>query len=193
MARKDRYCIYINNEWKALSLESLVKYLRTQNPRPRVWSARLSTGLLGKTNCPSGNNKKAPKGYNEVLLAAGDEGLRKLIDLGFITCPKCLPENVKGFWNTVHDIVQKKYGIKSLDEFIDKKILSFDARRIKWEKIASFTGIIGAWPSRLYIPKGLSKHELIQLKKRFEKISIILPHTGYYNLNTPGNFTPYQL
>ncbi|MDA2935799.1 hypothetical protein MYX06_01065 [Patescibacteria group bacterium AH-259-L05] len=193
MARKDEYGVLINDRYDVLRLEDIARLQR----HFRIWSARLSTGLLGKTNCPSGN--KGPKGYSEVLLAIGDKGLRKLIELGFITCPVCHPENVAGFWDIIQDTVQEKYGIESLKNFVDKKLLPFDARRVIWEEIIPCIG--DKWPSRLYVPENLSKHELIQFKIRLEKIEDYFlpgyrtnfPSIGYYNPDVPERFTPYQL
>lgn len=193
MARKDRYYVYVNGKYKLLGLMALRKYIILPNPRSNIWSARLSTGLLGLTTCPSGNSEKAPKGYSEILLAVGDDGLHKLIELGFITCPACHPENADGFWDAIGNVVLKKYCIGSLNEFVDKTILPFDARRVNWEKIIP---VIERWPNQLYIPKDVSKNELIQLRKRFEKIitrDFILPPVGYYNPDVPERFTPYQL
>lgn len=54
-----------------------------------VYSARISTGLFGRTDCVAGN--RGPKDSKEVILAAGETGLVKLIELGFIPCDVCKP------------------------------------------------------------------------------------------------------
>ncbi|MDO8536987.1 MAG: hypothetical protein Q7R94_01955 [bacterium] len=188
VTRKENYHVLINNGFQKFSLETLMRFIRMQSPRPPIWSARLSTGLLGLTNCPAGN--EGPKGCGEVLLAIDEAGLRRLIDLGFITCPVCNPEKTEGFWDIVKDIVQRKYDITSLANFADKNILTFDARRIGWEKIMP---LLGQWPGRLYVPKDLIARELEELKSRIEKIGCGIPCVGYYNHETPEKFTQYQL
>jgi len=187
VARKDAYYVLVNGEYRSLDLEVLIRFVKSQNPRPFIWSARLSTGLVGLTNCSSGN--RGPKKQNEVLLAVGEAGLCTLVDLGFITCPACNPENMDGFWNTVQETVQRKHGIALLDEFVDKTVLPFDARRVDWEEIVP---VLKQWPSRLYVPRGLPEHELAELKLRIEKIGYDFPLVGYYDPETPERFTQYS-
>ena len=192
MAKTDVYCCIdsdrVNSEYRIINLETLMRFVRFQLPRPFIWSARLSTGLLGLTNCSAGN--RGPKKYNEVLLAVGEVGLRKLVDLGFITCPVCRPENTAGFWNAVENEVKRKYAITTLDEFVDKAILPFDVRRIRWEELVP---VLGQWPGRLYVPRGLQESELKELKSRIEVIGCGSPLVGYYNPETSERFTQYNL
>ena len=171
------------NKWP---LRKIVEY--SDQYQQKIWSARLSTGLFGHTDCASGN--RGPKGINEVILGFGDDGLRKIVDLGFITCPTCKPETYDKLWDKISDIVEKKYGIKSLEEFTDKKILGFDARRICWEDILSTTKTI---PNRIYLPKGLSNDEIIGFKKRFDAMNQIMPTVGYYDYSSPTKFTEYTV
>lgn len=188
MSKDNSYYAFLDSNYQKIGLRDLVIYRRKQNPSPRIWSARLSTGLFGLTNCEAGN--RGPKGYNEVLLAVGDAGLRKLVDLGFITCPSCRPEKIESFWSILKETVQHKYSIISLEEFIDKETLPFDARRVNWEELLP---VIGKAPSRLYLPKGLEERDLIGLKRRFDDIGINLPPVGYYNPNVAEKFTPYTI
>jgi len=188
MARKDEYYVFAKGRYGLFELETLLWLLRQYNPRPRIWSARFSTGLFGLTSCPSGN--KGPKKFNEVLLALGDEGLAKLIDLGFITCPVCRPENTTGFWDAAKDAVQRKHGLASLAAFTDKTVLPFDARRVAWEEIVSLTRY---WPNRLYVPKGLMEVKLRDLKGRIQNIGHGFPPVGYYNSEVAERFTEYDL
>lgn len=194
----DKYFVYINGKFEKLALKELANRLSLPSEiriskysnelYAKVWSARLSTGLFGLAGCESGN--KGPKGYNEVMLFIGDEGLNKVVELGFITCPVCHPENIWEFWNLIQDTVKKKYGIKTLEDFVDKRVLPFDARRVKWEEILQTTG---KTPNRMYIPKGLAMDELAELQRRFEKIGFALSHVGYYNHNVPEKFTEYEI
>lgn len=153
-----------------------------------MWSARLSTGIFGKPNCKVGN--LGPKGESEVLLATGDEGLRKLIDLGFITCPVCRPEETQNFWERIREIVAAKYNLHSLEDFADRQKLPFDARRVNYEEVI---GIIGRAPNRLYIPRDVVTSELWDLRKRFESLGVLLPHVGYFNPDIPEMFTEYKV
>ncbi len=197
------YHVYINNGYEKFTVPELASLLSipsdvriseysNEGPYAKIWSARLSSGLLGLTNCRSGN--RGPKSYNEVLLAVGDDGLNKLVDLGFITCPVCLPERIDGFWEAVEDTVMHKYGIKyginSLDDYTNREILPFDARRVDWKEILPITGNT---PNRLYVPKGLSENEVAEFQRRFIGIGFVLPPTGYYDPDAPGRFTEYQL
>ena len=93
------YFAFFENDYHRSRLSEVVRKSRDQ--QSRIWSARLGTGLVGLTDCEQGNI--GPKSYSEVLLALGDDGLRKLVDLGFITCPACTPEKTEGFWDAVKD------------------------------------------------------------------------------------------
>jgi len=186
MAEKNPYCIFMNNAYYDLSLKDLVLRRQKQKTRPVIWSARISSGLVGLTSCKAGN--RGPKGYNEVLLAVGDKGLQKLIELGFITCPTCKPENKPGFWNAVESVVNRKHGMNSLEDFVDKTKLPFDARRVNWEELLP---VIGEVPGRLYLPKDLQQDELLGFRKRFNRTGFDLPTTGYYDASAPGRFREY--
>ncbi|MGV8141654.1 MAG: hypothetical protein ACP5NW_04405 [Candidatus Woesearchaeota archaeon] len=194
---KKNYFIYHNDRFMRLSeyfSDNTASKSPSQSPSKsffpvqKLWSARLSTGLFGSTDCPSGN--RGPKSSSEVLLASGDEGLAKLIELGFITCPVCKPEYKNGFWTVAIDAVQKKYSINSLADFTDKDILPYDARRVQWEKIVP---IIGEFPSRLYVPQGFKVHDLLSLEIRLRKLNPKLPEIGYLDKNTqPWKFVAYR-
>jgi len=186
MAFNDSYYVFLEDSYRKLSLRELVRYRNSWGIRPAVWSAKISTGLLGLTNCKSGN--RGPKGYAEVLLAIGDSGLNKLVEQGFIPCPTCHPENKNRFWNAIENTVNKKYNIQSSEDFVNKEILPFDARRVDFEEILSMTA---KSPNRVYLPKGLNEKELSEFKSRFDALGIALPPTGYYDANAPGRFARY--
>ena len=183
-----QYYVILDGQYNKMGLFDLVKHQHRQEPRPTIWSARFATGLLGYTNCKQGN--KGPKGYPEVLLAVGDDGLRKLVELGFITCPVCRPEQQEGFWDVVGEKVKQIYDIDTLEEFIDKEKLPFDARRVNWEVLMP---IIGKAPNRLYIPKGLDVGEAADFKRFFENTGVAAPPIGWYNPDVEEGFTEYAL
>jgi len=180
------YYAFVDGGYRKIGLKELVSYKR--NSGKKIWSARLGTGLFGFTSCESGN--KGPKEFNEVLLSTGDEGLSKLVQLGFITCPACMPEKSSGFWEVIQNIVYLRYGLKTLEDYTNKEALPFDARRVEWEEVLPVTG---KTPNRLYIPKDVSSDNLLRLKKRFERFGFSLPPVGYYNSAVPEKFTEYKV
>ncbi|MBW2997091.1 hypothetical protein KY349_01985 [Candidatus Woesearchaeota archaeon] len=186
MSENNKYWVIRNNEYQMMGLFELVKHQHRQEPRPMVWSARLATGLLGYTNCESG--KRGPKGHSEVLLAVGDSGLQKLVELGFITCPECMPEHQEGFWDVVGETVEKIYGIDTLEDFVDKEKMPFDARRVNWEVLMT---VIGKAPGRIYVPKGLGVAEVSDFKRFFNDTGVAVPPVGWYNPNNRAGFTEY--
>ncbi|MBU1199081.1 MAG: hypothetical protein KKF46_01000 [Nanoarchaeota archaeon] len=196
---QDNYFVFTDGKFNNLHLKELAEHLSlppeiristysNDGAYTNVWSARLSTGLLGLTSCASGN--RGPKGFNEVVLSVEAEGLNKLVELGFITCPICHPEKINGFWETVKDRVDAKYNIRTLEDFVDKTVLPFDARRINWEELLP---IVGQVPNRLYILKDLQDDDIITLNKTFNDIGFKLPPVGYYNPEVPSRFTEYQV
>ncbi|MBN2459581.1 hypothetical protein JXB28_04825 [Candidatus Woesearchaeota archaeon] len=186
MVFNDSYYVFLDESFRKLSLRELVRYRNSQVPRPAIWSARISSGLLGLTNCKAGN--RGPKGYAEVLLAIGDRGLNQLVDLGFIPCPECHPENQNRFWNIIEKTVQSKYILQSIDEFASKEVMPFDVRRIDFEYIMPLTKKA---PNRTYLPRNLKEDELAEFKSRFHKLDLAPPPSGYYDPNAPGRFTRY--
>ncbi|MBU2561475.1 MAG: hypothetical protein KKD17_04195 [Nanoarchaeota archaeon] len=185
---EQRYFIFKYGCYEHLCVHDIVKYAREQDPSPFLWSARLGTGLLGLTSCPAGN--KGPKSDNEVLLALGDEGLVKFVELGFITCPVCRPDSVDGFWAAVGKTANEMYGVCSLEEFIDKGRIPFDARRLAWEELLP---VIGRTPGRLYLPPGLDESDIVSLKSRFGRIGFALPEVGYYDHKSEARFSRYTI
>lgn len=181
------YYVFNGNFGECCGLFELRRHLN------KLWSARLSTGLFGLPDCKPGNI--GPKDFNEVILGLGYNGLRELVRMGFLPCPSCKPENrddKEKFWGNIEEAVKGRWGkqIDSLEKFCDKKILGYDARKVDWEKIIEITKIP---PSRIYLPKGLEKEEIIQLKKRFLALRIWMPEAGYYDANADGCFVRYDV
>ena len=198
--KEERYYFFDGEEFmfshpqeiaKQLSLPNTLPISEYSNEEPYedMWSARLSTGAFGLTSCPAGN--RGPKEYNEVILAKGDKGLKKLVGLGFITCPVCNPEETEDFFETVGEKIQEKYGFSDVEDFANKDILPLDARRVNWEELLP---VIGKTPGRLYLPNDLNEDDLTHLHKRFNNIGYALPkEIGCYDKDSPGHFREYPL
>ncbi len=146
-----------------------------------IYSARISTGLFGTTRCPAGN--RGPKDKNEVILAAGNQGLVRLIEMGFIPCDVCEPEFD---WTSIEDTVTELYNIESEEDFRDKDIVPYDARRLDWEAITTITKGL---PGRIYLPEGLKKKEVKKFARRLKPHP--LPELGYYDQDSEERFTQY--
>ncbi|HLD79778.1 MAG TPA: hypothetical protein VJA18_04415 [Candidatus Nanoarchaeia archaeon] len=180
------YFVYIAGSFQKMNLKDLVRSSRDQ-PQQQVWSARLSTGVFGLPDCKAGN--RGPKETNEVLLSLGNEEINKFVDLGFISCPVCRPEETPNFWEIISDRVGRKYGLSSLESYVDKKMLPFDARRLNWEELLP---IVGRTPNRIYLPRDLSEQDLVQFQERFTRIRFAFPKVGYYNPAVAERFTEYR-
>lgn len=177
------YSVYKDGDYREMTAKEFFSY-----GEQGLWSARLSSGLMGRPDCSAGN--RGPKNKHEVLLAIGDGGLEKLINLGFITCPVCKAEETEGFWDKIELAVSSRYGITALEDFTNKAILSYDARRLDWEEILAATGGV---PNRIYLPKDLTEEELIEFKERFQAMGLTLPQVGYYDPKAETHFTEYTI
>lgn len=174
-----------------LSLRQVVDLKNDYEPKRSVWSARLSTGIFGLPDCKSGNSPYSPKGANEVILAVGDEGLQHLIDLGFVTCPTCHPEETEGFWEKAGEEILFDYlTLTDPKQFLDRNLIPFDSRRVNWERIAPF---LTSLPNRFYVPQNLDEDDLQNIKARFTSLGFKLPPVGYYDRNAPGHFAEYNI
>ncbi|MBI2125615.1 hypothetical protein HYU08_03605 [Candidatus Woesearchaeota archaeon] len=181
------YFVYIAGNFEKMNLKDLLRSNKSQPPQ-QVWSARLSTGVFGLPGCKAGN--RGPKETYEIILSLGEEGINKFVELGFLSCSVCHPEETPNFWETIKDGVSQKYNLSSLESYVDKKMLPFDARRLSWEEILPVTGKV---PGRIYLPRDLSEQDLLLFQERFSKIGLKIPTIGYYNPDVPGRFTEYQI
>lgn len=181
------YLTYTGQHLTELTLAEIVT-LRHERENNFLWSARLSSGLFGLTDCTAGD--RGPKGFAEVILAQGDAGLRFLIESGFLPCPTCRPENVPGFWEAGMETITKIYGLTDPQDFVNKEILTFDSRRVDWEILLP---LLRATPNRLYVPKNLNQEDLTTLRGRFARSGFELPPVGYYDRSLPGHFFEYQI
>lgn len=186
-----QYPVFTSGRFENLTLRDVVALRKEQEPRPFIWSARLSTGIFGLPGCSSGNSPHVPKGENEVMLAFNDTGLHELIELGFVPCPSCHPEQAPDFWQKTRSIIEYTYPfLPEAEQILDRNLVPFDARRLKWEIIAPY---ITKPPNRLYIPPNLPKHELFNMKVRFHRMGFELPAVGFYDSSSPDRFTQYSV
>lgn len=184
-----KYPVIDKGQIENLSLRELIINRKEIHPQEFVWSARLSTGLFGLVNCPSGNSSHSPKGENEVMLAVGDEGMQQLIKLGFLPCPTCHPEDQPDFWKKTKGTILSVYpAITDEKQILDRNLIPFDATRIDWEKVAPY---LAKMPNRLYVPPNLNPSVLQEFKKRIDKIGFSLPLIGFYDRTSETRFTEY--
>jgi len=64
LSTMNTYHVYKDGDYQEMTVEELFTY-----EEQGIWSARISTGLLGKTDCSAGN--RGPKNDKEVILAIG--------------------------------------------------------------------------------------------------------------------------
>lgn len=179
-AEKGSYYIYEQGRLRPQGLRKIFYSSEKLSTEP-IWSARLSSGLLGLTDCSAGN--RGPKNINEVILARGHEGLAYLIWLGFTPCPSCHPENEPQFWPSARGPIEICYHLDDEKDFLK---IDFDARRLRWEELP-------VTPNRLYVPPDLDSTELFQLWERFTRLGKALPPVGYYDREAPGHFRQYAI
>lgn len=186
-----KYPTFAGEQLQNLTLRETMRVREETDSGAYVWSARLSTGLFGKHDCPSGNASYAPKGASEVMISVGKIGLAEVIDLGFIPCPTCHPENSPNFWEDAENAIEFNYPqLENIQQFADKNVVPFDSRRVNWEALAPYLTTL---PNRLYLPKGLTEDNLRLLEIRFKLLNFKLPPMGYYDHDAPGHFFEYKL
>lgn len=181
------YVVYYDRNFQRMKLKELVSYSRDTFPLSQIWSARLSTGIFGFPHCSAGN--RGPKGSKEIILSLGNQGLDDLAKLGFVSCSVCHPEEVPGFWDAIKLHALGRHSLENLEDYLDRKKLPFDARRINWEIILPQTGV----PNRIYLPQGLSQEALLKFQKRFNGVGFTLPLLGYYDPKGAARFTEYKI
>lgn len=147
----EKYIVFVP-EPKEITLMGMRSWLGAGE----LYSARLSTGLFGYVDCVAGRRGKP--GKNHVLFAEGEDGLRKLVELGFRPCQACKPHEQEGFWETVGEQVISIYG--SINSPRDFSRMPIDANRLAWEEILPLTDA----PEIVYVPRGS------QIKERFNRI-----------------------
>lgn len=187
---REKYFFFDRGGWAKDSLREVVEARKEhQGIERQIWSARLSTGLLGLPGCPAGNRPGAPKGEKDIILARGSIGLIPLIGLGFISCPACHPELTEGFAQAAALFVLAKYKLESYEQWFDRSLVPFDAARVNWEGLAK-VGI--GLPPRLYLRARLAPAEVAAIRNRLVKLASELPELGYYDRKAPGHFVVYE-
>jgi hypothetical protein len=190
-----RYPVYLNEQFQRLNLREIVTVRKETEPKPFVWSARLSTGIFGLPDCPAGDSPHVPRGEDEVLLALGDKGLEMLFNLGFLPCPACHPENTPDFWEKSKGAIGYVYPwLTDVHQIMDHDLVPFDARGLCWELLRP---IMKSMPNRLYILPGLDKStegkaEVTKFRERIIGLGFTPPPIGYY-VNEPPWFIEYAL
>jgi hypothetical protein len=158
----------VSEGFAKMSLRQVIDLKNEKESNKFIWSARLSSGLFGLTDCPAGNSSHAPKGGNEVMLALGDEGLEHLIDLGFLPCPTCRPES----------------------PLIKRNLIPLDTMRLDWEKLAPY---LTKMPNRIYTQPNLSEEVIYEFKERIKSLGLELPPIGFYDRTSATRFTEYSI
>jgi hypothetical protein len=161
----------------------------------KIWTARISTGSIGMPDCPAGT--RGPPGRRNVFFARAD-ALDQLVDMGFIPCIACKPEQDQEFWNdSVREAITRKYHVAP-ESFADKTIVPYDNRRLDWERVVAMTGGL---PDRIYIPPGLDGIAISQFHRTIKDIAEAYPvyegaelsrtEIGFYDPSTPDRFSIY--
>lgn len=186
-----KYPTHLLTDIDNLTLRETLGLRKELEPGSYVWSARLSSGIFGRHDCPAGNSAHAPKGENEIMLGLGDAGLEKIIELGFVPCPTCHPEDTPDFWEKASRAISHKYPeLSDPKEVLDRKLVPFDAGRVNWEELAPYLKTL---PNRLYVPPNLDNERLSSLKARFDLLGFKLPPVGYYDHDSPTRFSEYKI
>jgi hypothetical protein len=180
--------IFGKDELELMSMREFNGSLDMDFDREKIFYAVLSTGGFGIRGCDVMKPGFVPKGPSAVAYAPGYDGLRGLVELGFIPCVVCHPENSIEFWDTISDIVKRKYGIDELQDFADKSNIYYDASRYDWEKIFPK---IGARPDRIYLRTGATADEVHSARERLHKMGFSFEHIGFFD---PSNneWTEYK-
>lgn len=193
---KPYLAIFGPRDYRVMGLRDLNQSLYEKfGGRPLVTSGRLGTGIAGLTLCESGN--KGPKARNETIIFIGRQGLIESVNLGFLPCPTCKPdETIFDYWSIVEPAITERFGFLNPKTYIDRSILRFDAMRVDLEKLLPF---IEKLPGRLYIRPNLSEEELSKRKKRL--LTMVgqkgnIPALGFFDWNAGkenGYFVPYDI
>lgn len=176
--KKDEHLVAYQNEMRMMSMMEIVSIRRNGGNRLMVVSAKEATGLMGKPGCIPGNRHK-----ENTILGVGEEGVRALVELGFVPCPVCKLEEIPVFREMIKTTVKERYGL-TVDQFADKTILGYDAFRVDFERIVASGGKL---PDRLYVSEKLTSSGIGEIKLRMSKLGDKV-QIGLYDRSSPGNF-----
>lgn len=174
----DHLCLVGPDDWRIIN-GVIIRRAMQEAEHAKLMTLRLSSGIAGFYNCPAGDGRKIPKGYNEVIVGIGDSGIKALLDLGALSCVTC---HSGDFF--------KEMGINVQTDF-NWLVQHYDASLLDWDKILKF----GLVPNRFYTRPGLSDERVSNIADIFRKKGFDYPPIGYYDNDLPGGdkFHPYDI
>ena len=182
----DYFCLTAIGQWGVVNSRDIRQVKEDTNDTVPFMSLRLSTGIIGRLDCPAGNN--GPKGANEVVLGAGKDGIEALLRLRPLPCVTCHS------WRDLQEIgggvaLSLAATAGTMDHATDPEWLRehYDARRLNWPSITP----LGVAPSRFYTRPGLTAEKVGEIAAFFEDESLPAPTVGYYDHSSPDHFTAY--
>ena len=186
----DYYCLIALNEWRVVNAIPLRRMLLKEPNETRdfLMSLRLSTGVMGELDCPSGDSDYVPKGFQEVIVGWGQEGIKALLELGALPCISCHSGKRLATLNPEIAMTLEK-SVKNLGNVDDPSFLieQYDARRLDWSKILP----LGIAPQRFYTRPNLNTKEISAIKNMFEQGNVAVPAIGYYDRTREDRFYKY--
>jgi hypothetical protein len=186
----DYFCLVDEDVWKVINSRDLLTTIHDDllvNPRTvPVMSMRLATGLVGELDCPSGN--RGPKGYQEVVIGIGKEGVKGLLKLGALPCTTC--HSGRRLSTMTEDVVEAlTNNTVELDNSYNDEWLTnnYDARRLNWNVLTK----LKLSPSRFYTRPNLQQDEVLQIVELFRSSTLSVPVIGFYDRAADNNFSEY--
>lgn len=176
----DYYCLH-KHGWGVISSKKLANI----KDEP-IMSLRLSTGIIGHIDCPSG--KQGPRGSSEVILAVGISGIESLVKLGALPCFVCNSGNDLLLMGTQikNAVLDNTESVENIDD-VEWLTSHYDARRLDWSQLTK----LGLSPSRFYTQPHLSHKEISKIANIFKASSLKVPTIGYYDKQVAGHFQQY--
>lgn len=164
----------------------------------KVMSLRLSTGLMGYLDCPAGDGEGIPKGPSEVMVGVGEEGIKKLVELGGMPCVSCESGKALSTMSQgVAELLRVKLG-GELAHATDFEYLTshYDARRLDWLQILPLFAEYGlSAPGRFYARPALPPAAVDSTRMLFKDFGIQPPQVGFFDREkletTTDPFTEY--
>lgn len=185
----DYYCLIAPNKWRVVNSIPLRRMLLKDPEKTRnsVLSLRLSTGIIGELDCPSGDADYVPRNKNEVIIGLGDQGIKALLALGGLPCISCHSgEKLARLFP-----IELERSLKvDLSYANDTNFLvnNYDARRLDWSQILQ----LGVVPGRFYTRPDLGDQEVSEIVARFESARLSAPTIGYYDRRREDRFYKYN-
>lgn len=150
----------------------------------RVMSLRLSTGIMGHIDCPSGDGEGIPKGPSEVMVGVGEGGIAKLLELGGLPCVTCHSgEVLSSMSQGVAELLRTKLGgdLKHASDF-GYLTSHYDASRLDWMQILPlFAEYQLGSPGRFYARRQMPSAAVTSTRKLFTDFGIAPPQVGFFD------------